>query len=176
MWHFSGRKASGENKVVQTSGFLLGFDPVRHTATADQYNPEFRQMAKFVSYLNEGFDRLRGPQVSGKNQTEMVVELREQGCGNPGLFDTRRYILIRVWVIHDLARIGVTGDRLSKCPRLNKKRIDEGVNTFHQPAHNAQYCFVLDEPGRTQALRPEILNPYSQMTLEFPLQVNRRNY
>ncbi len=83
--------------------------------------------------------------------------------------ENRRYVLIGVGVMHNLARTGITGNRVLKRPRLNKQRIDEGVNTFHQPAYNAQYCLVLDEPGRTQALWPEILAPYNQMALRFHL-------
>ncbi|MNW02098.1 hypothetical protein D3C71_1978340 [compost metagenome] len=70
-------------------------------------------MAKLVSYLDEGVNRLRGPQVSGKNKAEMIVELGKQRCRNPGLFHTRWHVLIGVGVIDDLARVGITGDRLS---------------------------------------------------------------
>ncbi|MNX86557.1 hypothetical protein D3C86_1184440 [compost metagenome] len=77
-------------------------------------------MAKPVCYLNQGFDRLCGPQIAGKNETKTVFELRKQRCRNPGVFEDWRSVLIRVWVIHDLAGISIASNRFQECPRLNE--------------------------------------------------------
>ncbi|MNG02341.1 hypothetical protein D3C84_853670 [compost metagenome] len=58
---------------------------------------------------------------------------------------------------------------------MNQQRVATGIYAPDDTANRFEKFRVPDKPGGRQALRPQILNPYSKMSLLQPFEQNGRN-
>src|SRR5690606_4238609 len=125
--------------------------------------------------IEQRLDSSGRSQITRENNTEIILNRPGQFGRNPLTISVSNMLRYCIGPIKDIVAPRIARHRLDERPGLNQQGIAARINPSDEIANHCEKVRVPDEPCGRQTFRPQILNPYSQMSLLQPCEQYGRN-